>query len=254
MKNTSWDSVADWYDKSVNRDDSYHAQVVLPNLLRIISPKKGMNVLDVGCGQGFFSHNISSSGATVTGIDISPELIKLANTGGGDWEKGKETFIVCSAESFSNQIGKDKFDVAISVLSIQNMENVSKVFLNINDSLKKGGKFIIVLNHPCFRIPKHSSWGFDESPSRAYRRIDRYLSESVEEITMNPSIKNSEKTVSFHRPLQVYSKLLFNNGFTIARMEEWVSKKQSENGPRKIAEDKARKEIPLFMCIEAVKL
>ena len=58
-------------------------------------------------------------------------------------------------------------------------------------------------------------------------------------------------TWSYHRPLEVYAKILFNRGFVISALEEWISHKTSEKGPRKNAEDKARKEFPMFMMLEA---
>ena len=67
---------------------------------------------------------------------------------------------------------------------------------------------------------------------------------------MHPGDNPKEVTTSFHRPLQFYSKSLFKNGFCITRIEEWNSFKKSEPGPRAQAEDKARKEIPLFLFIE----
>lgn len=124
-------------------------------------------------------------------------------------------------------------------------------------ALKNNGKLFIVLNHPAFRNPKNTSWGFDEQSKTQYRRVDAYLSESHTDIDMTPGAKeegSKEKTVSFHRPLQVYAKALVKNGFLIARLEEWNSNKKSEFGPRQKAEDKARKEIPLFMMVEAVKV
>jgi hypothetical protein len=59
-------------------------------------------------------------------------------------------------------------------------------------------------------------------------------------------------TVSFHRPLQFYFKIFSKLGFAVERLEEWNSNKKSEAGPRAKAEDKARKEIPLFlyMCVK----
>jgi hypothetical protein len=87
-----------------------------------------------------------------------------------------------------------------------------------------------------------------------YRRVDEYLSESRKSIDMNPGTPGRKMTVSFHRPLQIYSKTLANAGFAILRIEEWTSHKASQAGPKKTAEDKARKEIPLFMCLECVKL
>ncbi|MBI2075302.1 MAG: SAM-dependent methyltransferase, partial [Candidatus Harrisonbacteria bacterium] len=40
-------------------------------------------------------------------------------------------------------------------------------------------------------------------------------------------------------------------GFAVTDMEEWVSHRTSERGPRAKAEDRARREIPLFLAIKA---
>jgi hypothetical protein len=53
--------------------------------------------------------------------------------------------------------------------------------------------------------------------------------------------------------LQSYFKYLNLSGFVVSRLEEWVSNRKSQSGPRQKSEDTARKEIPMFMCVEAVK-
>ena len=68
---------------------------------------------------------------------------------------------------------------------------------------------------------------------------------------MHPGQAKKSFTVSFHRPLQVYTKVLGKHGFAITRIEEWISHRISQKGPRSEAEDVARKEIPLFMYCEA---
>ena len=127
------------------------------------------------------------------------------------------------------------------------------VIKEANRVLKPKGQLFIVLNHPAFRIPKDSSWGWDETKKKQYRRLDGYMSETSEQIQMHPGDKPWEKTTSFHRPLQFYFKTLSKNGLSVTRLEEWVSHKISEEGPKKIAEDKARHEFPLFLFIEANK-
>jgi len=248
-KNTSWGKVAGWYDKIVNADDSYQANVILPNVMRIMVPARGEKILDLGCGQGFFSHALSADGAMVTGIDVGSELLDIAKM----HATRNEEFLSASADNL--KVFRDKtFDAAISVLAIQNIENMSQAFKEVSRVLKLHGRFVIVLNHPAFRIPGKTSWGFDEKTSTQYRRLDGYLGESRAEIDMHPGTAGKVVTYSFHRPLQVYSKTLANAGLVIARIEEWVSHKHSESGPRKDAEDKARKEIPMFMCLECVKV
>ena len=282
-EDTSWGKVADWYDEVVTDPDSYQQKVILPNILRIVFPasakamageaKKGLKILDLACGQGFFSHEMAKLGAEVVGIDVSPELIALAQKKSGSAEHGyfparkflvfapsrsqvsaEPAFFLAPATDLSI-LGEKKFDVVISILAIQNIENISQAFKEVSRVLKPLGKFVIVLNHPAFRIPKKSSWAFDETNKIQYRRVDEYLSESRAEIDMNPgAVGKGEKTISFHRPLQTYSKILANSGFAISRIEEWISHKESQIGPRKIFEDRSRHEIPLFMCLECVKV
>ena len=53
-KKTSWGKVATWYDEYLEGEkDSYQRQVILPNLVRLVAPRKGLRVLDIACGQGF---------------------------------------------------------------------------------------------------------------------------------------------------------------------------------------------------------
>lgn len=246
---TSWGNVAGWYDDVVNDPDSYQVQVILPNVVRITAPKKGDRVLDLACGQGFFSHALAAQGATVTGIDISPELVSIAKKHAGHTEE----FFVSSADNLSKF--KDKsFDSVVCVLAIQNIERMNETFREVGRILKNGGKFVLVINHPAFRIPGRTAWGFDEKANVQYRRVDGYMAESRTQIDMHPGKEVKEMTYSFHHPLQTYSKMLANSAFVIRRIEEWMSHKESEKGPRKSAEDKARNEIPLFMCLECIKI
>jgi hypothetical protein len=111
------------------------------------------------------------------------------------------------------------------------------------------------MNHPSYRIPQGSAWGFDEAQGIQYRRVDQYLSEAKIKIDMTPGkATGKEYTVSFHRPLQFYSKFLEKSALAITRIEEWESHKKSGKGPRQHAEDVARKEIPLFLALEAKKV
>src|ERR1019366_316577 len=76
---TSWNSVAKWYDTLLEGSaDSYQEKVILPNILRIVAPKKDMKILDIACGQGYFSRAFAEKGAIVTACDIAPELIEIA--------------------------------------------------------------------------------------------------------------------------------------------------------------------------------
>lgn len=250
---TSWGKVATWYNKHLEEgEDTYQEKLIKPNLLRLLEPKAGQEILDVGCGQGYFSREIAKIGAKVVGVDIGNELIKLAK----EKAEKNETYLNLSADKMS-ALQNNKFDSAICVLALQNMKNLPQSILEISRVLKTGGKCLLVLNHPTFRIPEDSAWNYDEKTNEQYRRINSYMSEKTFQVDMTQGITNPKSkkfTVSFHHPLQVYFKAFAKAGLAVTKLEEWVSHKVSDKGPRKEAEDKARKEIPLFMCIELLKL
>ncbi len=249
---TSWGEVSSWYDDLLSHnEDSFQRQVILPNLLRVLDINKGDKVLDVACGNGFFADEFTHAGAEVVGVDVSEELIGAAKKRYGSNPGLK--FIVSRVEKLPSSL--ENFDKAVIVLAVQNIEDVRTTIKNCNKALKPGGKLVIVMNHPAFRIPKASSWGWDDGGTKQHRNISAYMSELKEEINMTPGRKGPEKfTISFHRPLQFYFKIFRNSGFVVSRLEEWISHKKSQPGPRQKEEDRMRKELPLFLCLELLKI
>lgn len=253
-KETSWGGVAKWYDEYLGDADTYQAKVIWPNLSRILTKgvPKGSSVLDLACGQGYFSYLVSMLNYKVTGIDIAPQLIEVAR------QKKAESkvdflpmFHVAPAHKLTI-VQSDTQDALICVLALQNIKELDQTFGECARVLKKGGTFIFVLNHPSFRVPQYSDWIYDQNRNMQFRTVGKYLQESTIEIDMNPGGRGQKNiTLSFHRPLQVFVKMLSKHGFVITKLEEWSSHKKTEGGPRKEAEDEARKEIPMFMCIEA---
>ncbi len=246
QKTTSWGGEADWYSDHVEQDDTYHAKVLLPNIVRIVTPKKGQDVLEIGCGEGFFARTLAQEGSSVTACDIAPELIEIGKKKGGS-----VSYRVSKAQDLS-WVKEKSFDVVLAVLTLQNMERIDTVMKEVRRVLKPNGRFIFVLNHPAIRIPKASHWGYDEEEKIQYRRLDAYLSQRKLAIDMHPGKKQKQTSVtySFHRSLQEYMKVLKGADFCITRLEEWISHKVSEPGPKAKAENMARKEFPLFMMLE----
>jgi len=210
----------------------------------------GERILDCACGQGFFARAFFKKGANVTGIDASKKLISIAK---------KESplgikFLAADAERLSC-FSENTFDKVAIILAAQNIKNLDNVFRECKRILTSNGKLYLVINHPSFRVPKSSDWFYEENKKIQYRRVGQYLSISKVGIEMNPGKKTGVPcmiTFSFHRPLQYFFKALRNSGFLISNLREWISHKKSNAGPRQSAEDRARKEIPLFMMIEAV--
>jgi ubiquinone/menaquinone biosynthesis C-methylase UbiE len=245
---TSWGEVAGWYDRLLEQNAaSYQRTVILPNLLRLLNIRRGDVIVDLGCGQGYFSREFYLRGASVCGVDISKELLGLARK-----HSPPQIAYFNSPAHKLDFLQNCSVDLVTMVFSVQNIENIGDVFKECKRVLRPGGRLVIVMTHPAFRVPQGSSWGWDDKAKIQYRRIDKYLSESKVKIQMCPGRNPQLYTITFHRPLQFYFKLLSKNGFCVRRLEEWISNRKSKPGPRANAENRARREIPLFLAIEAV--
>jgi ubiquinone/menaquinone biosynthesis C-methylase UbiE len=240
----SWKS----YDKTVGSEGHYyHQQIVLPNSLKLLelNKEKGASLLDLGCGQGILARHLPEK-VEYVGVDSSKALIRAAH------KYSKHSFILGDV-SQPLSVEKKDFSHVVILLALQNIQDPFSVLKNAATHLRRGGKLLIVLNHPCFRIPRQSSWGVDPQKKIQYRRLDRYSSPLQVPIQMRPSQKElSEETWSYHYPLSTYSEWLKKAGFLIKQLDEWCSNKKSM-GKMAAIEDRARQEFPLFLAILSVR-
>lgn len=247
---TDWDDVAEWYDHLVGQGGSdYHQEVVLPGILRLLGVGPHEHVLDVACGQGVLCRMLHGKGARVTGVDAAGQLIELAKERS---DPGIE-YHVMDARDLS-ALPAERFQAAACVLAIQNIQPLPPVFEGVARVLGPRGRFAMVMMHPCFRGPHATAWDWDAQRKIQYRRVDRYLLPRKEPIKTHPGSAPGVHTWTFHRPLQAYVKALRAAGLVVDALEEWPSHRESTSGPRAAAENEARKEIPLFLAIRALKL
>ncbi len=249
MKSTSWHHVGKWYNKHIDlKGNYYHEHIVIPNTLKLLSLTPKSSILDLACGQGILERFTPQS-VYYEGFDIAPSLISYAQKN----IKFRSHKFFLSDVTKALPTGKLDFTHATLILSLQNIENPLNVLSNAYKHLLINGKLVIVLNHPCFRIPRQSSWEIDERNKIEYRRINRYLTPFKIPINMHPGQQDLQVTWSFHNPISFYSDLLFSNGFVIQKIEEWSSDKKS-TGAMKRMENRSRSEFPLFMAFSAVKI
>ncbi len=252
---TSWDALATWYNGWVGEGGSeYHRQVAVPALLRLLDPQSGEQILDLGAGQGVLAPAVSRAGAKYTGIDASPRLIELARKSHGR----VGLFLVGDARDPFRlaEIQPGMFDAVVFLLSLQDMDPLEPVLASAARALKPGGRVVLLLTHPAFRVPRQSGWGFDEGRKLVYRRVDRYLTSLPVPMKSLPGKDNSATTRSFHRPISAYVNGLSEQSLLVDRMEEIPAHKLHRAGlaREERAERAAREEIPLFLCIRAWKV
>jgi len=248
--NTSWQNVSQWYNQSIGTDGSYfHKHLIIPGVLRLLKLQPNSSILDLACGQGILARYIPKE-VYYQGLDIAPSLIKFAQ--GNDYQKNH--YFTVADVTKTLPIGKKDFTHSALILALQNISQPELVLKNASQYLIKKGKLVIVLNHPCFRIPRQSSWEIDVKNKLQYRRINRYLSPLKIPVQTAPGKhRRSTITWSFHYPLSSYSQFLYQNGFVIEKIEEWSSDKESVGNAARM-ENRSRQEFPLFMTILVSKI
>lgn len=105
-------------------------------VLAQLPPQKGLKILDVGCGAGFFSIILSQCGMEMTGIDITPEMIAeakaLAQT-----ERAAAEFCVMDAEQLN--FADNSFDAVVARNVTWNLPHPQKAYEEWMRVLKPGG-------------------------------------------------------------------------------------------------------------------
>jgi 2-polyprenyl-3-methyl-5-hydroxy-6-metoxy-1,4-benzoquinol methylase len=140
------------------------------NDLKIIErAKKYLNassiILDYGCATGSIALEIAGMAKEVRGIDISANMIELANRKKD--EHGIKNITFAKATIFDESLGKESFDLILSLSILHLVEDPAQVMDRVNQLLKPGGIFIsatpclgektflsVLMNIPIFVLSK----------------------------------------------------------------------------------------------------
>ena len=95
-------------------------------------------ILDVGCGPGVFEKELQDM--DITGIDASPEMIKLAGENSGN------RFIIGRAEELP--FSDSSFDGVFFITSLEFTQDYGKSLDEAARVLKEGGKILILMLNP----------------------------------------------------------------------------------------------------------
>lgn len=248
-KLAGWDPIADWYDGWVGPDGSeHHQRLAIPAVLDLLDLQPGEHVLDIGCGQGVLAPYIARQDACYTGVEISPRLLSKAKQRHGHHGR----FLQGDARHLDRipALKPRSFDAAVFLLSIQDIDPLDQAIASAASMLRDEGRLVMLLTHPCFRVPRQSGWGYDSDRQLKFRRVDRYLKPLTVPMKAYSKQQGSGVSISFHRPLSHYINALGACGLFVDALDELTTYKAGTTRADQTAND----EIPLFIGLRAWKL
>ena len=133
-----WDGFANTYDSFINRVFSKTYDSILANLNSDLN--SAHNVLDIGTGTGVIPFNICSKVSSVVGIDISPEMIGVANQKQKKLNIRNVNFQV--QDSYSLTFPDKSFDVVIASNLLHLLYEPDKALKEVKRVMKDNGIFI----------------------------------------------------------------------------------------------------------------
>ncbi len=121
------------------------------NMASVLALPPGARILDVGCGSGWLSEYFARLGYEVTGIDISDELIAMAQERARrvPYDVDHETKLRCRFQTQDIETAPlaERFDAVVCYDSLHHFEDEQKVFRHLAAMLDVGGLLFILEGH-----------------------------------------------------------------------------------------------------------
>ncbi len=126
-----FDKCAPWWDADMIRNEK-----IISAILDNCGIRAGVDVLDVACGTGvLFPDYIKRNTASVTGIDISPEMAKIAE------RKFPQVTVICGDVEETGFL--KQFDCVMVYNALPHFPNPEKLIEILAGLVKKGGRLSV---------------------------------------------------------------------------------------------------------------
>ncbi len=189
----------------------------MPAFLQSFGNVAGKHLLDLGCGDGYYSRLFAEKGATVTGVDFSETFIDLAKQREAENPLGV-TYVQGNIASMPF-LPDESIDMAIAdmvFVTIPTQEAYIKSIGEVFRILKKGGVILVSKGHPANFNRKNTSahylLSYDAEPSY----FDSLTPQHV-------TIKIGDTDVSwtnYHRTLEDFINPWITKGFVVTQIIE----------------------------------
>lgn len=231
--------VFDRYAKLRARAESANDTLEAPVIAELMGVVTGLDVLDLGCGDGEYGRTLLAAGArSYLGIDGSANMVGAAErslAGSAGRVERADLANGVPAEPAS-------FDLAISRLALHYLADVGPVLRGVHAALRPGGRLVFSTEHPVITC---SNKALADDGMRRDWIVDDYFVPGRRVVSWLGA-----EVVMHHRTLEDWFAAVQDAGFSVSALRE--SKPQREHfADGTLFERRSR--IPLFLFIAASK-
>lgn len=131
----------------------------------VLGPLAGRKAIDLGCGTGRNSRKLAALGAQVTGVDFSEGMLAKA----GENSQRHPIQYIQADLSQPLPFAPQEFDLVLSSLVIEHLENLTAFFRETHRICKPEGKILITDLHPSMRLKDAQAQFSDHATGKDYR-------------------------------------------------------------------------------------
>ena len=252
---TAWDGNARIWTEDVRAGYDVYREVYTWPAFRAFLPAdiQGLEVLDLGCGEGENTRRLARDGARMSGIDLSGEMIAFARQA----ETADPLGIAYEIGSYAELLpyGDASFDACVSTMALMDGPRLADAMRAAHRVLRPGGWLAFSVLHPCFfmQVPR---WSTRDYGHETHLEIADYFIESLHDdrwhfskAKHDPGSDKLFRTPRFNHRLENYLNALADAGLVLERAEEPRPTEQAaEQNPWL---KRYRRHVPLILMIRA---
>lgn len=195
-----YDAMAAAYDADT-AGNAFNAYYERPATIELLGDVRHQQVLEVGCGAGPLTAWLVDHGAHVTALDVSPEMLRLAEARVG----GRARLLVADLGDGLDFMADGSVDVVVASLVLHYVRHWAPVLAEFRRVLVDGGVVVFSTHHPAMDWQLHSA--------------DDYF--AVKQVTETWTKGGRPYAVTFwRRPLTAMTEDIAVAGFVIERLVE----------------------------------
>ena len=209
-----YDEVADWFDDLV-RGWSDGLEPVASAVLELAGDLADRRVCDLGCGQGQLARQMAGLGAAVVGVDISEQLLQIAERDEAAEPLGIE-YVNDDASELSS-LANGSFDGVVCNWSLLDIDDLEACFRAVERILRPGGWLVFSITHPCF-LTRDYAWKSERGVTSVDRLVRSYFREGFSPPGVGGGIRG--KVGRHYRTLGTYLNGVVGAGLVVERTVE----------------------------------